>query len=53
MGISINRGGLERFGAGSCRQPGVDGSVADVDAGAGRAIDTTNIRDPVVGFVFG
>ena len=32
---------------------GVDGSVAIVDLGAGKAIDTGNIRDPVVGFVFG
>jgi hypothetical protein len=30
-----------------------DGSVAVVDVGAGKAIDTTNIKDPVVGFVFG
>jgi len=31
----------------------VDASVAVVDVGAGKAIDTTNIKDPVVGFVFG
>ena len=39
--------------AGSSSQAGVDGSVAVIDIGAGRAIDTTNIKDPVVGFVFG
>ncbi|MGH7130094.1 MAG: YSC84-related protein [Planctomycetaceae bacterium] len=32
---------------------GVDGSVALIDVGAGRSLDTTNIKDPVVGFVFG
>lgn len=32
---------------------GVDGSVAIIDVGAGKSIDTTNIKDPVVGFVFG
>lgn len=32
---------------------GVDGSVALIDIGAGRALDTTSIKDPVVGFVFG
>jgi lipid-binding SYLF domain-containing protein len=31
----------------------VDGSVALIDIGAGKAIDTTSINDPVVGFVFG
>ena len=32
---------------------GVDGSVALIDLGAGKTIDTANIKDPVVGFVFG
>ena len=32
---------------------GVDGSVALVDLGVGKSIDTDNIKDPVVGFVFG
>ena len=32
---------------------GVDGSVALIDLGAGKTIDTANITDPVVGFVFG
>ena len=37
----------------AARQPtGVDGSVALVTVGAGGSIDTTNIRDPIVGFVF-
>lgn len=31
---------------------GVDGSVALIDVGAGKTIDTQNVRDPVVGFIF-
>jgi lipid-binding SYLF domain-containing protein len=34
-------------------EAGVDGSVALVELGAGGAIDTTNIKNPIVGFVFG
>ena len=32
---------------------GVDGSVVFIDYGGGRSVDTDNMRDPVVGFVFG
>ncbi len=32
---------------------GVDGSVALIDIGAGKTIDSKNIKDPVVGFIFG
>jgi lipid-binding SYLF domain-containing protein len=31
---------------------GVDGSVAVVEWGAGGSVDTTNIKDPIIGFVF-
>jgi len=31
---------------------GVDGSVALIDMGAGKTIDSQNVRDPVVGFIF-
>jgi lipid-binding SYLF domain-containing protein len=34
-------------------EAGVDGSVAVVEWGAGDSIDTTNIKDPIIGFVFG
>lgn len=43
---------LEKFRASSGWKVGVDGSVALIDIGAGKAIDTGNIKDPVVGFVF-
>jgi len=44
---------LKKFRAASGWKAGVDGSVALITVGAGEAIDTTNIKDPIVGFVFG
>ena len=44
---------LEKFRNSKGWKAGVDGSVALIDMGAGKAIDTHNIKDPVVGFVFG
>ena len=44
---------LAQFRASSGWQVGVDGSVALIDIGAGKQINTKNIKDPVVGFVFG
>ncbi len=44
---------LARFRDSSGWQAGVDGSVAVLKTGASGKIDTTNISDPVVGFVFG
>ncbi len=32
---------------------GVDGSVALIDIGGGKTIDSQNVSDPVVGFIFG
>lgn len=44
---------LAKFRASDGWKVGVDGSVALIDIGAGKAIDTANVKDPVVGFVFG
>jgi lipid-binding SYLF domain-containing protein len=44
---------LAKFRASSGWEAGVDGSVALIDIGAGKSINTNNIKDPVVGFVFG
>jgi lipid-binding SYLF domain-containing protein len=44
---------LDKFRNASGWKVGVDGSVALIDIGAGKSIDTGNIKDPVVGFVFG
>jgi len=44
---------LTRFRSSDGWEVGVDASVALVTIGAGGAIDTTNIQDPVIGFIFG
>jgi lipid-binding SYLF domain-containing protein len=44
---------LNSFRKSSGWEVGVDGSVALVTLGAGGTIDTTNIKDPIVGFIFG
>ena len=44
---------LAKFRNSSGWKVGVDGSVALIDMGAGKSIDTNNIKDPVVGFIFG
>jgi len=44
---------LQKFRDSSGWKVGVDGSVALIDLGAGKTIDTNNIKDPVVGFIFG
>ena len=44
---------LAKFRQSSGWKAGVDGSVALIDIGAGGSIDTTNIKDPIVGFVVG
>ena len=43
---------LERFRAGNGWQAGVDGSIAVITFGAGNSIDTDNIQEPIVGFIF-
>ena len=44
---------LKSFRNSSGWEVGVDGSVALITIGAGGTIDTTNIKDPIVGFVLG
>jgi len=44
---------LEKFRNSSGWKAGVDGSIALIDMGGGKTIDTDNIKDPVVGFVYG
>ena len=44
---------LKRFQESEGWKVGVDGSVALVTVGAGGAIDTAKLNDPIVGFVFG
>ena len=49
----MTREALDKFRNSEGWKVGVDGSVALIDIGAGKTIDTQNIKDPVVGFVFG
>jgi lipid-binding SYLF domain-containing protein len=44
---------LVKFRNSSGWKAGVDGSVALIDLGVGKTIDTDNLKDPVVGFIFG
>ncbi len=44
---------LKKFRDSQGWKVGVDGSVALIDIGAGKTIDSHNVKDPVVGFVFG
>jgi lipid-binding SYLF domain-containing protein len=51
--IFMDQNALTKFRDSLGWKGGVDGSVALIDAGAGRSIDSNNIQDPIVGFVFG
>jgi lipid-binding SYLF domain-containing protein len=50
--IFMTKEALDKFRDSSGWKVGVDGSVAFIDVGGGKAIDSTNIKDPVVGFIF-
>ncbi|MGE5237850.1 MAG: YSC84-related protein, partial [Chloroflexota bacterium] len=43
---------LSSFRASEGWEAGVDGTVALIDLGAGGRLDTTTLRDPILGFVF-
>jgi len=49
----MTREALDKFRNSSGWKVGVDGSIALIDVGVGKTIDTDNVRDPVVGFIFG
>jgi len=51
--IFAQESALQKFRESEGWKVGVDGSVALVDIGVGKAVDTTNIKDPVIGFIFG
>lgn len=50
--VFLDQKALNDFRNSAGWKAGVDGSVALVKIGAGGAIDTENIKDPIVGFVF-
>jgi len=49
----MTKSALEQFRNSNGWRVGIDGSVALIDMGAGKTIDSHNVRDPVVGFIFG
>jgi lipid-binding SYLF domain-containing protein len=49
--VFLDKNELQKFRASSGWEAGVDGSVAVVEWGAGKDINTVNIQDPIVGFV--
>jgi len=51
--VFMTREALDKFRNASGWKVGVDGSVALIDIGAGKTIDSNNVKDPVVGFIFG
>jgi len=51
--IFTDAGALERFRSSEGWKVGVDGSVALVDLGVGKSVDTESLQNPVVGFIFG
>ena len=51
--VFMNQEALKKFRASSGWKAGVDGSVALITVGVDGSIDTTKIKDPIVGFVFG
>jgi lipid-binding SYLF domain-containing protein len=44
---------LKKFRASSGWKAGVDGSVVLIDLGAGKSVDNTTIKAPIVGFIVG
>jgi lipid-binding SYLF domain-containing protein len=51
--VFIQQEALDKFRKSEGWKAGVDGSVALISVGVGGALDTENIKDPIVGFVFG
>ncbi len=49
----MDEAALNKFRASEGWQVGVDGTVALVTIGAGGSVDTTKLKEPIVGFVFG
>jgi lipid-binding SYLF domain-containing protein len=49
----MTKDSLDKFVNSSGWKVGVDGSVALIDLGVGKSINSANIKDPVVGFIFG
>jgi lipid-binding SYLF domain-containing protein len=51
--IFMEENALTKFRDSLGWKAGVDGSIAVIDYGAGGSVDSTNVRHPIVAFVFG
>ena len=51
--IFVKEDALKDFQKSSGFKVGVDGSVAFIDVGKGTSVDTTKIKDPIIGFIIG
>ena len=51
--VFLTSGSLSKFRKSEGWEVGVDGSIALVKVGAGGSIDSTNVKEPIVAFVFG
>lgn len=51
--VFMDESALKNFRMSSGWKVGVDGSVAFIDVGKGKSIDTVNIKDPIAAFMFG
>jgi lipid-binding SYLF domain-containing protein len=51
--VFLNAKALSGFRASSGWKAGVDGSIAVVEWGAGESLDTVEMKDPIVAFIFG
>ena len=49
----MDEAALNKFRKSKGWQVGVDGTVVLVNVGAGGSVDTTKLKEPIVGFVFG
>lgn len=49
--VFMDQQALDKFKQGNGWDVGVDGSIALINIGAGKDINTTNVKDPVVGFL--
>ena len=49
----MDEAALSKFRTSEGWQAGVDGSVVLVNMGAGGSVDTTKLKEPIVGFVYG
>ena len=51
--VFMDEEALKQFRRSSGWKAGLDGSVAFIDVGTGKSLDTLSFQDPIVAFVFG